>query len=880
MHLLLRPVKNRVTSTFLLLVVIATAISSNSCSRKSDSWTSRTYHKMTSKYNPYFNGEEAYKEGVATAAKNHKDDYEEILTVYRWGTSEQATAIAPQMDRAIEKSVKVIKNHSMVVSGKQHNTYVIKSYMLMGKARFYKHDFFPALETFNYIIQQFEKDKKASNLVDEARLWAGRCQLMIGNPITAESYFDELYNNKKVDKRLRSDISASRAQSFINSKQYELAVENLKMAIKYGPDKQDRIRWTFIIAQLQERLDNNYEASRAYKEVIDMKPANYEMLFIAQLNRARNFDVFMENPGIVYKELEKMLRDDKNIEYRDQIYFAMAEVALAEEEYEKAEDYLKKSVRSSVNNNSQKGLSYLKIADINFDFKDYVPAQAYYDSASTTLPQGHKRFAYAKKRKESLDGLVKNIKIIELEDSLQRLAGMSETQQRKLFERYIENLKEEEERKKREEELKELNKQLVSESQNMTTGPSVGQSQGWYFYNSNLRASGVAAFQNLWGTRKLEDNWRQKNKQTSIAAVSDGTDSSATQNNGQISDKYLPEFYMAKIPKTEAEIDSSNGRIMKAYVALGDIYKQELGDVKQSSDSYNKLLERYPACKYEPRVLYSLYRLFTDDKKETLAEPYKTKLVNTYPTSIYTKLILEPGKLDRNDEDYKKITAFYKQEYELYQKGKFKNVINDLDKQSEIYAGSLLEPKFMLLNCMCLGKLKRTEEMIQGLKTIVIKYPNTPEQIAAQQILDLTDEPSAEGGSGDNVGMGNFTYDANAQHKFIVILPNQGVDMNMLRNAVADYNLQFFKLERLQVQNIFFDQQNQLLIVSGFKNAAKAKVYYNGILSNKDIMGYLPAGVTTKLIISDQNYRDLYKDKNLQQYLNFQKAKYQIEQDS
>ena len=191
--------------------------------------------------------------------------------------------------------------------------------------------------------------------------------------------------------------------------------------------------------------------------------------------------------------------------------------------------------------------------------------------------------------------------------------------------------------------------------------------------------------------------------------------------------------------------------------------------------------------------------------------------------------------------------------------------------------GSLLEPKFLLLNSMCLGKLKRTTEMIEGLKVIVAKHPNTPEKIAAQQLLDLTDAPAEVVSGETSVGTGNFTYNANAPHKFVILLPNQGVDINKLRNAIADFNVQFFKLERLQVQNIFFDEQTQMVIVNGLKNGAKAKVYFNGILANKDIMGYLPSGVTQKFIITDQNYRDLYKEKNLQQYLNFQKANYQIE---
>lgn len=834
---------------------------------------------MTSKFNPYFNGEEAYNEGVVTVENNHKDNYEEILNVYRWGTADQATAVAPQMDRAIEKGVKVIQNHSMVVSGKQKNIYIIKSYMLMGKARFYKHDFFPALETFNYVIQQFSKDKKATDLVAEAQLWAGRCQLMIGNTLSAESYFDEIYNNKRIDKGLRPEISASRAQLFINKEDYEMAVLSLQEAIEEGVKKQTRVRWIFIMAQLHERLENNYEASRDYKKVIDMKPADYDMLFTAQLNRAKNFDVYMENSGIVYRELEKMLKDEKNIEYRDQIYYVMAEVALAEEEYEKAEDYLKKSVRSSKDNKAQKGLSYLLIADINFDFKDYVPAQIYYDSASTTLPQTHKLHPFAKKRAESLSGLVKNINIINTEDSLQRLAGMSETQQRKVFERYIENLKEEEERKKREQELKELNQQLAAESQNMAGGPNVGSTQGWYFYNANTRSSGMAAFQSYWGTRKLEDNWRQKNKQQQIEDPVTKSDSTNTQQqaNQGTADKYKPEYYIDQIPKTEEEIDSSNARIQKAYVALGDIYKQQLADFTQSAASYNSLLDRYPGCTYEPRVLFSAYRLYVDEKKEEKAEPYKQKLITKYPASVYAKLILEPGKMNKDNESYKKISAFYKSEFELYGKGKYKTVLRDLEKKKDIYESSLLEPKFELLRCMCLGKQKREEEFIAALKDLVKTYPNTPEQKAAQDILNLVDEPQQSTASSGEGGMGNFAYEANVPHKFVAIVPNNGVDINALRNEFANYNQQYFKLERLQMQNIFFDANRQMIVISGLKNVAKAKVYYKGIASNQKLMGYMPQGAVTRIIISDKNYRDLYRDKNLSEYLNFQKDKYQIE---
>lgn len=832
-----------------------------------------------SKFNPYFNGEQALIEGVAAIEEGHKDDYDEILPLYIWGTQEQAVSITPKMDRAQEKGAKVIQDHSMLIKNKQKNIYIIKSYLLIAKARFYKHDYFPALETFNYVIQQFDDEEKAVDLVTEARLWAGYCHLQIGNPGSALANFDELYNSKKVSKRYKADISASMAQAHINSKNYENAVASLTEAIGSGPKKQTRIRWTFVRAQLHEKLNNSYESSTDYKTVISLKPNDYDMLFTAQLNRAKNFDVYMENPSIVYRELERMLEDDKNAEYRDQIYYVMAQVALNEEEFDKAEEFLKSSVRASTNNPIQKGLSYLKIADINFDFKEYITAQSYYDSTSNTLPATHKYFEFAKKRKESLTELVNNLNVIALEDSLQTVSRMSPAKQKQLYEGYIQWLKEEEERQRKAEELKELNAQLVAESQNMQGAQAVGAQGGWYFYNQNTRSSGKSRFISKWGNRKLEDNWRQKNKTTTVVEdVSEGEEGTQTDSTqlAATGGKYDVNFYLAKIPNTPEKIDSSNARIERAYLACGDIYKEQLNDFEEASKSYTKLLDRYPSSKFEPRVLYSLYRLYINQEKEPKAEPYKTQLVKEYPTSIYTQMIVNPKSLSKDDEGYKQASALYADVYKDFQNGKYKTVLKTLDKKKDIYENGILEPKFALLRAMCLSKTSKDEEFIASLRLIIDKYPATPEAQLAKTTLDLTD-----GGDGseevDNTAIkGNYAYDANAPHRFLAIMPNTGVDVNKLRNLFADFNQKYFKLERLQIQNIFLDQNRQLIIVSGLKNAAKAKVYFNSVKGNQSIMGYLPPSNTQIIIISNQNYKEFYKTKDVDDYLKFLKAKYQI----
>ncbi len=856
--------------------VLMFAMIAGSCSRKSDSWTSRTFHKNTSRFNPYFNGEQSFIEGAAEVEQNHVDDYEDVLNVYRWGSAEDAKSVATKMDRTLEKCAKVITDHSMVIKNKQKNIYVVKSYLLIGKARFYKYDFFPALETFNYIIQQFSKDKKALNLVAEARLWAGRCQIMIGNQSSAEAYFEDLYHDKKIDNKFRADINASMAQMHIYNKNYDAAVVSLKEAVRYQRKKQLRIRWIFIEAQLHERLGNNYEASQAYKDVVSMKPSDYNMMFVAQLNRAKNFDVYMENSNIVYRELNKMLEDEKNLEYKDQIYYVMAEVALAEEEYQKADKFLKLSIRNSVSNNNQKGLSYLKIADIEFGFREYEKAHTYYDSASMTLPQGHKKHPYAKKREESLAGLVKNIKIIQVEDSLQKVALLSPEKQQKLYEDYVEWLIKEEERLKREQEIRELNEQLIADSRNMEGNQTIGNTKGWYFYNTNTRTKGIASFKSKWGNRKLEDSWRQKNK--NIVVFDENVENGDTNNTPNKTVKkggvYDPEYYLAQVPNTPEMLDSSNHRIMRAYVELGGIYKESLEDLPESVNAYENILKRYPGSSFEPRVLFSLYRLYIGDEKPEKAEPYKAKLLSTYPSSVYAKLILNEGKLDKNDEDYKKIAAFYQERFEDYKAKKYKTILKDFEKNRALYEGSLLEPKCDLLETMCYGKLNNTEMFIAGLKEIIAAHPNTPEALAAQSTLDLTDDEKEE--DVPVTPKSNFVYAVNDPHKFVAIFPNKGVDLPKLLSELANFNQSTYKLERLQVQNIFFDKDRQMIVVTGLKNSAKAKIYYKSVSANQAIMGYLPPQVTTKIIVTDNNYMELYKTKDLEGYLLFLEDKYGI----
>lgn len=854
-----------------LLVILA-------CSRKKDSFTSRTYHNMTSQFNPLFNGEQAYLKGVETIERTHKNQYDTYISVYKWGDEESAQTVYADMDRAIEKGSKVIREHSMVIKGRQKNPSIVQAYLLVGNARFYKRDLFPALETYNYIIQEFPKTDESY----EAYIRSGQTQYLIGNYEGALTVLDEVYNNRRVPEKMQPDVDATRAMCLIKKKEFQEAAEALSDGIAKNPSKEMKIRMNFLLGQVNQTLGLRYEASMAYAEVARLRPDDYELYFKARLFRAKTFDVFMESSAKIYKELEELIKDEKNKEYLDQIYYAMAEVALEEEEFRLAEDYLKLAIRNSTTNPEQKALAYLKIGDINFDFRDYVPAAAYYDSAVATLPPSHPDFKEIQKRNNSLGRLVENIQAVELQDSLQMMAGLSPEAQREKIEEYIENQLELQEKKRRQAELKELNANLAAA--NAGSGPTAGGSQGWYFYNSGVRGNGRAAFVNYWGSRKLEDNWKQSSRGPAGSFGGPGSTTpepnatpegsgpvTAAAGGGKGTPALDVESMMAQIPSNTFALDTSNLIIQQALINQGQIYQLELDDKPKAVEVYEEFLKRYPKEPSTPRVLFALYRIYMDQGKTEKAEVLKAQLVNGFPESLYTRKIVDPESISASDKVKLEVSATYDKCYTSFAGGKYKTSIAMIDAHLANSQEEFMRPKFILLKGYCYGKMDKQEEMLVEFNAIKNDYPNTPEAALVASVLGQVDNPELVAPN----EVFPFTYNEKEKHKYVIVFPNKGVNANQVRNSIADFNKQFYKFENLQVSNIFLDKKRQIMIVGSFNNVVKGKQYLTRIREKGKFWGNLPRKKIQIFIISESNLQKLYGTKDTEQYLRYYKLNYE-----
>ena len=140
-------------------------------STKMNTAQSRFYQSFITRFNVYHNGSEAYKEGLAAQEKSHKDNYMEIIPLFPVSKESTRSAGGGSFDKAIEKSQKAIKLHSIKqkpkkkasrmlteedklwYAKKEYNPFLHNAWFLMGKAQFQKGEFLEAASTFSYITR-------------------------------------------------------------------------------------------------------------------------------------------------------------------------------------------------------------------------------------------------------------------------------------------------------------------------------------------------------------------------------------------------------------------------------------------------------------------------------------------------------------------------------------------------------------------------------------------------------------------------------------------------------------------------------------------------------------------------------------------------------
>jgi tetratricopeptide (TPR) repeat protein len=822
---------------------------------------------MVSRYNGYFNAKEIFKSTKKEIEEGHKDDFSEVIPLFIYPNEEQAKGLYPDMDKIVEKTSTVIDRHSMFINKKEYNKWIDDNYMLMGKARFYKQEFFVGEEVFKYVAKAFKKD----DVRIDALIWLARTHIELENFNKAESYLS-LIDQQGVPEQYLSDFNALYADYFIKKNNRDEAINRLTKALETTKKKKDKQRYNYVLAQLWLKKKEYNKASDLFSEVIKLKP-EYDMMFNAKISRALSFNPEVGNQKDIKKMLSKMVKDGKNKEYLDQIHYALADIAFKEKDEPLGIHHLQQSAALSVSNNKQKALSYLRLGELFYDKPLYVESKSYYDSCLTVLPEDYERFESIYDRSQALTRLVDNIYIVQKEDSLQMVAN-DEVYRNKLIDKLVQAAIDEEERKK--EELE--NNQFNPFDNASPSGNSIQASGGWYFYNNTTLGFGFTDFSKNWGDRKLEDNWRRSNRET-IASFDEDLEGELDSNKNdsiKVNEKTTPEYYLKFFPLTKEKMDKSHNKIIEALYALGNIYREDFQDYKNSITSFEDLITKYDTCRYKLPSWYNLYRISLLIDDDVMKAKYRDLILNNFPNSEYARIIEDPSYNKVTRENRKRVDNYYSIVYSMFTDKKYKKVLLRCNKAKSIFADNHLQDHFDMLAALSIGHTSPTDTFIVALNNVITKHPDSEVAPEAQRILDMIkkgikDKPV------DLISEIPYTHVFSSKFHFIAVIPKEDKKTNKYKIDIANFNTVYYSSSSFNVSNMFLNSNSQLIIVKEMKDYDAAIDYYKSVLLNKDNLVELNAKKYQYLLISPENFVMFYKNKDLKGYQKFFEENFDIE---
>jgi hypothetical protein len=829
---------------FNLYTILGLAIFTVACSTKKNSFVSRNWHALNTKYNVMHNGNVAFESGKDALVESFFDDYWEILPVERMEVSEELVlpgqAKDPNFERAEEKAVKAIQRHSMNIAGKEKNPQIDESYLLLGKARYFDQRFVPAKEAFNYILYKYPESDK----INLAKIWREKTNIRLDYNELAIKNLKKLIEREDLKKEDLAEAAAMMAQAYINIKTLDSALNQIKIASKHTKNNEQRGRYAFIKGQLYNRLGHKDSANMAFDEVLKLKRQTLRIYYInAQVAKIRNFDYDKGDKVLLFELLTKLEEDRENRPYLDIIYNQVGDYHLKNDSTALAELYYNKSLRSDSKSKYLQSLNYRTIGAMKFDDALYKDAGAYFDSTLLQLKQNSKDYRRIKKKRDNLDEVIYYEDEAQLTDSLLTLLALSEEERVAYFEAHIAAIKE------REAAAAEQKKQALFQNQFATAkgGKDKKDAGVFYFYSQTVVSYGQNEFRKIWGDIPLEDNWRRSNKEV-IATVAKG-DSLVAGAAAENKNIYEVDYYIAQLPQGEKARDSIRKKRDYAYYQLGLIYKEKFKELELAASRLESLLANNPQERLVLPAKYQLFKIYSEIN--TLrAEQVKREIITNYGDSRYAQILKNPTERLSVDENSPEV--IYTKVYRMFQNQDYAEVISECEKYIFAFTGEAIVPKFEFLKVIALGRFEGFVPYKKGINFIALTYPNSEEGKKAKAINTKT---IAALEKKDFIAKADGTK-FKLIYQFSAKDPKAAALQAKLKVAIKDMYMTAKK-----VSKDIYDKDLTFVVVHGFDSESSARGYSNLVKNSKKYKVQDPS-----LIISSDNYKVIQVHKNLDEY--------------
>lgn len=853
------------------------------CSTEKNTFISRSYHGTTAHYNGYFNANDLLNTALTSYRSNLKENYYEVLPVMANPTAEEVKNMYTPIDTAIAKCTKVIQRHAMPSMEKpaskkeEHNKWIDENWITIGVANYYRRDYDLAFKNFEYTKKFFSTDKSAYI----AQMWMARVYIEQNKFTEANFALTELEdamnqgkdgekpekpkkgkNSKKskkkekepapFPKKLSYDVAITRAMFCEKKKDVDGEIKALTLALEHAKKGKDKARINYILGQLYEKSGKRDMASIHYGKVLKYN-AGYEMAFNARLKEALN-----AGGDKVRSKLKKMLRDTKNSEFKDQIYYTLALMDQQEGNTPKAMEDFTASAFYSTSNNRQKGMAYEKMGDITFGEKNYVFAQKYYDSCAKVMPEDYPNYDGIKNKVDKLQSLVTALETAYFQDSVLRIAELPEAERTQFAEKLVKKIKEDEARKKAEEAVK-LEALRAKES---TTTSESSNGNKWYWNNQKAKEQGFEEFRKQWGQRANEDNWRRSEKIVfAIDTGSDSTDTNPLVEKAPEADSLTAESLLANIPTSDSSVEVSREIMMNAYYDAGVIYQEQLNESKLAEKQFQTILDKPFESDIKLLASYQIYKLYGPEEAQALKQ--KEYILVNYPTSDYAGYLRDPDYFIKKKERERITEEEYLTDLDKYERGLFYPVVQKANIIIDSQKDNPYRAKYMLLKAFSQAKMMEDkQQVIPTLDTLIASYPKSDEAKKAMEMKDIILKGYSKNEPVDFSKKSIFTYNENEKMLAIIFLEEK-VNATVAKTRVADFDKEYYGKLRLNVIAKIFKDQN-VLIVKEFADEFVANEYVNTYKKTRKHL--LDMQKMKILFISEENLRILFETQKLDEY--------------
>lgn len=827
---------------------------------------SKGYQNLNARYNGYFYSDLYLNEVYQEFENRYEYNFDEFLKVFPEVDSSVVQGNKEKLDDAFKKS-------SQIIEWWEASDWVDDSYYIIGKIRYLRSQWQYAIETFQYINQNSKDDAaRQKALIALMRTYMDRGSIDQAEKTLGFIELEELTEEN------RKDFFLTAAYFYQTQEDFEKVEDYLSRVQPILEDKIYKIRVNFILGQLAQENGEFRDAFFYYDNALKGNPP-YEILFHAKLNKlAVSGLANPNNVNTTYEVFEKMLKDGKNLEYQDIIYYTVGILEQNRNELQAAIDNYKKATQVEQPNTRQQGLAFLRLGEIYYeDLENFNLASAYYDSAVNKLPQDLENYEAIEKRQVVLKDFVTQLNIIDEKDSLLALTELSEVQLEAFVSRYLAD--EEAKQKAKEREREGRNNSGINRVDDSAFESSDGNSS-WYFYNQQAVAQGQLEFQRIWGNRPLENDWRRSLKQSTsteeeVAEAEPDMDDpnlGAAQPDLQSSREEKIEELMASFPRTEAEKEEANLAIQDAYFKLGSIYRFGLEQEGESISSYQTLLSRYPDTKHRLDALYALYTLF-ETRDIAKANEYKQMIIDEFPENLLAKTLVNPNYLQEKAERNRALQEIYAEAFTAYESGNYMIADQKLRAALASFEDVDFLPTVELLAAMLKAKTESIISYEQALNDFIEKYPEEPQANFAKNLIAAI-EPAKEERLGNLKE--EFSEDFQQIHLVAFTFSEDEFNSDSLQESIDAFNKENFKL-KLFSGYVNFNPIGKIgvVFINSFPVKSAAENYRKALQEWFKSEGLSKDSNFHNFAISQDNFTQLFQNKALEEYLDFHEKFYE-----